>query len=94
MIDFSKVLDQILYEAPERVGMYAIQTDHPGLMPGIKKKKTTKQDRSFLGNDADAGKQYITGTMDASGAPKGKKSKNESKIYERVSKRLENLNGD
>ena len=93
-MNLNKALDLALFEAPERMGSFAIQTDHPGLMPGIKKRKTTKQDRSFLGNDADAGKQYITGTMDASGAPKGKKNKNESKIYERVSKRLEKLNGD
>ena len=89
-MSFGADLDRVLFEV-ERMGSYAIQTDHPGLMPGIKKKKVTKQDRSFLNNDADAAKQYITGTMDSSGKPKGKKSKNENKIYERVSKRLEKI---
>lgn len=76
-----------IFEEPERVGSFAIQTDHPGLMPGLKKRKTTKQDRSFLSNDGDAKKQYITGTMDASGKPKSKKTESESVI----SKRLEKL---
>lgn len=79
------MLDEILLET-ERIGSFAIQTDHPGLMKNIKKKKTTKKDRSFFVNDKDAGKKYITGVMDASGRPK------KVKIHEILSKRLEILN--
>ena len=44
-----------------KAGMYAIQTDHPGLDPAVfKKKKMTKGSRSIFMNDEDASKQYIT----------------------------------
>jgi len=89
-MNFQEQLDDILLEKPQRMGSFAVQMDHPGLMKSLKKKKTTKADRSFFANDEDASKQYITGTMDASG--RAKKSK-KSKIGERISRRLESLDG-
>jgi len=79
-MNFINRLEEILLEKPQRMGSFAIQTDHPGLMKSIKKKKTTKADRSFLANDDDAEKQYITGTVDSSGKI--------SKINEKLSKKL------
>jgi len=90
-MSFNSMLDDILSEKSQRVGMYAIQTDHPGLMPGIKKRKTTKADRSMFANDEDAGKQYITGTVDPSGKTK---SKAKSKIYEKISDKIGSLDGN
>lgn len=66
----------------ERVGMYAVQTDHPGLMKSIKKKKTTKKDRSQFANDDDAKKDHIVGQVHPNG-----------KIVEKINKRLENIDG-
>lgn len=90
-MSFKEKLGNILLDETERVGSFAIQTDHPGLLPSLKKRKTTKADRSIFAYDDDAKKQYITGTMDASGRPKGKKNK--SKIYERISERLGEIDG-
>lgn len=45
----------------QKMGMYAVQTDHPGLMKSIVKRKTTKKDKSPFSNDADASKNYIHG---------------------------------
>jgi len=91
-VNFNSALNDILLsEKSERVGSFAIQTDHPGLMPGLKKRKTTKTDRSLFANDDDASKQYITGMVDPSGKTKNK-AKN--KIYEKISNRMESLNGD
>jgi len=45
----------------KRMGMYSIQTDHPGLMQSIPKRKTTKKDRSIFSNDKDASKNHIKG---------------------------------
>ena len=75
---------------PERMGMYAIQMDHPGLMPSLKKRKTSKVDRSFLANDEDAKKQYITGSTGVSG---NKKHKKQAKVVERIEKRLAEIDG-
>lgn len=83
-------LNEVLLEKSERMGSFAVQMDHPGLMPNLKKRKTTKTDRSIFANDDDAGKQYIKGQVSTSG--KGKKGK-QSKIHERLTKRLESLNG-
>lgn len=89
-MSFYETINTIFSEKSERVGMYAIQTDHPGLMPGLKKRKTTKTDRSMFTNDSDASKQYITGTVDPSGKTK---SKAKSKIYEKISNKW-SLNDD
>jgi hypothetical protein len=72
-MDFEEKIEAIFEDKPnQRMGMYAVQTDHPGLMPSLKKSKTSKVDRSLLANDKDASRQYIKGTMDASGRAKGK----------------------
>lgn len=70
---------------PERMGMYAVQMDHPGLMKSLKKRKTDKVDRSFLANDKDAKKQYITGSTGVSGNEKHKK---QTKVAEKIEKKL------
>ena len=59
-----------IFENAEMMGMYAIQTDHPGLMKGIKKRKASKVDRSIFMKNKDAKKQYIKGTLDSSGKKK------------------------
>jgi len=89
-MSFIEDLDEVLFEKSDRMGSFAIQMDHPGLMPNLKKRKTTKTDRSFLSNDGDAGKQYIKDQVKTDGgAKKGKKSK----IHERLTKKMELLNG-
>lgn len=72
-------------ENAEMMGMYAIQTDHPGLMKNIKKKKTNKVDRSLFMNDKNAKKQHIFGTLGSDGKKKTNKVYNvESKIDKRL----------
>lgn len=73
MIDFEETIEVIFESGKkvnQRVGQYALQTDHPGLMKGIKKQPTSKVDRSFLSDDDDASRQYITGTVTPSGVKK------------------------
>ena len=65
----------------ERVGMYAVQTDHPGLMKNMKKKKTTKKDRSLFTNDEDAATDHIKGEVNSNGF-----------ILKKIDERLEKLN--
>lgn len=72
----------IMESKPERMGMYAVHTDHPGLMKGIKKRKISKVDWSLFSNDEDASKQYITGNV------YDKKYKKQAKITEKIEKRL------
>ena len=72
-MDFEETINSIFEDKKEtnrRVGMYAVQTDHPGLLKGIKKEKTNKVDRSFLSDDDDASRQYITGTVTPKGIKK------------------------
>jgi hypothetical protein len=83
-MNLTQKLNKIIEDKPERMGMYAIQTDHPGLMKGIDKKSTTKVDRSFLAKDEDAEKEYIKGKTKTS----GKKYKSSSKITEKIENRL------
>lgn len=78
---------KVVLEKPLMVGQYAVQTDHPGLMKHIKKKKVSKVDRSPFTNDEDAKKEYITGTIDGSG-----KIKKNTKIERLLSRRLESIN--
>lgn len=76
-------LDRIFEQNAERMGSFSIQTDHPGLMKSLKKRKTSKVDRSPFTKDEDARRQYITGTMDTGG-------KKRSKVEDNINKRLEN----
>jgi len=76
----------------DRVGMYSLKGDHPGIDPKLdkhKKKKTSKVDRSIFSPDKEARTKYIQGTLDASGYPKNYKGP--SKIKERIEERLRNL---
>lgn len=84
-MNLDEKLSAVMEDKPERVGMYAVQTDHPGLMKNMKKRKISKVDRSFLANDADAEKQYITGNTGVSG---NKKHKASTKVVEKIEKRL------
>jgi hypothetical protein len=65
------------------VGPFAINTDAKYIDPlsGIRRKKSTKTNRSPFMNKVDAEKQYITGEMDNSGK---KKSRIEEKIDNRI----------
>ena len=80
----SERLDLLLESDPLMMGSFAIQTDHPGLMKSIKKRKTKKVDRSPFMNVKDAEEDHIAGTMDASG-------RKQTKIEQKINKRLENL---
>lgn len=64
------------------MGSFSILTDHPGIDPkgNIKKKKTTKVNRSPFMNNKDAKKQHIKGTISTSGLP----------IINKIDKRLAN----
>lgn len=64
-----------------KVGMYVVQTDHPGLMPGIKKKKITKKERSQFVDDTDASTDHIVGTVNSNGI-----------IIKKIEERLDKLN--
>lgn len=74
-----------ILEKPLRVGQYAVQTDHPGLIKSIDKKKTSKVDRSIFTNDEDAEEEYITGIVKSDGRI------NKTKIESILTKRLESL---
>src|SRR4051812_7992189 len=55
---------------PERMGVFSIQAENPGIDPKspIKRKKhRSKAEYSAFSNDKDAAKEYITGTMDNNG---------------------------
>jgi hypothetical protein len=75
----------LVIEKATRMGQFAVQTNHPGLMKSIKKKKISKVDRSMFANDEDAEKQYITGTINSSGEA-------ESKIERKINKKLKEIN--
>jgi hypothetical protein len=72
----------------QRIGSFSVMTDHPGIDPkgNVKKKKTSKVDRSPFVKDEDARKNYIKGEMDASGFAK--------KINEKLNKLVNITKGD
>lgn len=57
----------------DRVGVFALQAENPGLLPSLKshqRKKRAKVNYSPFSNDADARKQHITGELDNNGQKK------------------------
>ena len=76
----------------DRVGVFSIQGENPGLLPSLKKEhhknKRSKVEYSPFSNDKDARTKYITGELDNNGQKKKIKESIKETIEEIVARSI------